>query len=425
MDLRSPYDGSAVRLDPERSMQVQRELGSDVVMVFDECTPWPADRAVVAESMCRSLRWASRSKRRPRGPARRRCSESCRAAPGRTFAPSPSRGLAAIGFDGYAIGGLAVGEPMEERLGVLEGLVPRMPPGGAPVPHGGRDPGGHRGGGPARRGPLRLRAPDPERPQRTPVRPGRGPSHPQSALPRGCAARSRKGAAAPPALAFSRAYLHHLDRSGEILGARLATLHNLHHYQKLMADLRARGARRERLRDSGNDSGQSGVSLWHNFRLLSEPIKKGRSFHELLHRERVRAGWRGGRTVRHALGLRSSHPHLRGVLVPADPAPAEEGEGAPGDGGGPQQGRRGGDQRRPPRPDNRGQATPSSPWKWPRGWKCACSALRSPTSCRRGPSSRPEPGRGCAAYRRDMAEAIPLRSKPRRAVPEAASDSHP
>ena len=147
-------------------------------------------------------------------------------------------GLRAIGFDGYAIGGLAVGEPMEERLGVLDGLLPRMPSDAPRYLMGVGTPediveaawrgvdlfdcvlptrnarNGHLF---VRDGVLRLR----NRRYREDVRPIEAQC--------GCPACTR----------FSRAYLHHLDRSGEILGARLATLHNLHHYQKLMADLRA------------------------------------------------------------------------------------------------------------------------------------------------------------------------------------------
>ena len=236
VDLRSPYDGSAVRLDPERSMQVQRDLGSDVVMVFDECTAWPGERSMVAESMRRSLRWASRSR------------DAHADSPAALFGivqggtwpdlrAESIEGLCAIGFDGYAIGGLAVGEPLEQRLEVLDGLAPRMPPGAPRYLMGVGTPediveavwrgvdlfdcvlptrnarNAHLF---VRDGVLRLR----NRRYRDDVRPIEADC--------GCPACAR----------FSRAYVHHLDRSGEILGARLATLHNLHHYQKLMADLR-------------------------------------------------------------------------------------------------------------------------------------------------------------------------------------------
>ena len=237
VDLRSPYDGSPVRLDPERSMEVQHALGSDVVMVFDECTAWPADRSTVAKSMRRSLRWASRSHAahgdRPAalfGIVQGGTSPDLRA--------ESLEGLRAIGFDGYAIGGLAVGEPMEERLAVLDGLAPDMPSGAPRYLMGVGTPediveavwrgvdlfdcvlptrnarNAHLF---VRGGVLRLR----NRRYRDDVRP------------------IEPGCECPACTRFSRAYLHHLDRSGEILGARLASLHNLHHYQGLMADLRA------------------------------------------------------------------------------------------------------------------------------------------------------------------------------------------
>ncbi len=236
VDLRSPYDGSPVRLDPERSMQVQRELGSDVVMVFDECTGWPADRTMAAESMRRSLRWASRSRAaHADNPA-----ALFGIAQGGVWADLRTESiesLRSIGFDGYAIGGLAVGETLEQRLEVLDGLLPRMPADAPRYLMGVGTPediveavwrgvdlfdcvlptrnarNAHLF---VRDGVLRIR----NRRYRGDVRP------------------IEPGCECPACTRFSRAYLHHLDRSGEILGARLATLHNLHHYQKLMADLR-------------------------------------------------------------------------------------------------------------------------------------------------------------------------------------------
>ena len=237
VDLRSPYDGSPVRLDPERSMEVQRALGSDVAMVFDECTAWPADRRAVAESMRRSLRWASRS-RAAHGDSPAALFGIVQGGTSPDLRAESLEGLRAIGFDGYAIGGLAVGEPMEERLAVLDALVPDMPSGAPRYLMGVGTPediveavwrgvdlfdcvlptrnarNAHLF---VRGGVLRLR----NRRYRDDVRP------------------IEPGCECPACTRFSRAYLHHLDRSGEILGARLASLHNLHHYQGLMADLRA------------------------------------------------------------------------------------------------------------------------------------------------------------------------------------------
>ena len=236
VDLRSPYDGSPIRLDPERSMQVQRDLGADVVMVFDECTGWPIDRAGAAASMRRSLRWAARSREaHGDGPA-----ALYGIVQGGLFPELRAESLAGlldVGFDGYAIGGLAVGEPAAERLEVLDGLVPLMPADAPRYLMGVGTPedvveavwrgvdlfdcvlptrnarNGHLFTG---RGVLRIRNRR-HREDTAPVEPG---------------------CPCPTCTRFSRAYLHHLDRSGEILGARLATIHNLHHYQSLMAGLR-------------------------------------------------------------------------------------------------------------------------------------------------------------------------------------------
>ena len=236
VDLRSPYDGSPVRLDPEKSIEVQRELGSDVVMVFDECTVWPADRATAAASMRRSLRWAGRS-HAAHGDSSAALFGIVQGGTWSDLRVESLEGLRAIGFDGYAIGGLAVGEPMEQRLEVLDGLLPCMPAGSPRYLMGVGTPediveavwrgvdlfdcvlptrnarNGHLF---VTDGVLRIR--------NSRHREDTGPVDPSC----GC----------PVCTRFTRAYLHHLDRSDEILGARLATLHNLHHYQKLMANLR-------------------------------------------------------------------------------------------------------------------------------------------------------------------------------------------
>ena len=126
VEFRSPIDGAKVFLDAERSMAVQRSLGSDVVMAFDDCTGYPMDEARTRESMERTLRWAKRSRVAHAGN------------PGALygivqggmyarFRERSAKGLCEIGFDGYAIGGLAVGEPFEERLRLLDATVPLLP----------------------------------------------------------------------------------------------------------------------------------------------------------------------------------------------------------------------------------------------------------------------------------------------------------
>ena len=218
VDLRSPYDGSPVRLDPERSMDVQHALGSDVVMVFDECTAWPADRSTVAKSMRRSLRWASRS-RAAHGDRQAALFGIVQGGTSPDLRAESLEGLRAIGFDGYAIGGLAVGEPMEERLAVLDALVPDMPSGAPRYLMG--------VGTPEDIVEAVWRGVDlfdcvlPTRNARNAhlFRAGRGPFASETAAIETMSGRSSRAANAPHCTRFSRAYLHHLDRSGEILGA--------------------------------------------------------------------------------------------------------------------------------------------------------------------------------------------------------------
>lgn len=235
--FRSHVDGTAHRLTPERSVEIQHLLGADVTMCFDECTPFPATEAEAAASMRLSMRWAAR----------------CRAA----FAPRDGHGLfgivqggvhaalraesvaalTAIGFDGYAIGGLAVGEGQALMFAMLEVTVPLLPAAqprylmGVGMPadilgavRRGVDMfdcviptrSGRMGRAYTARGPLNLRnarhAEDPR-----PLDPGCG---------------------CPACRNHSRAYIHHLLKCNEMLGPILLTWHNLHHYQALMRRLR-------------------------------------------------------------------------------------------------------------------------------------------------------------------------------------------
>jgi len=236
VEFRSPIDGSKVFLDPERSMAVQRALGSDVVMAFDDCTAYPMDEAGARASMERTQRWAKRSR------------EAHAGNPGALFGivqggTSPDlraeslEGLYATGFDGYAIGGLAVGEPMAERLAVLDGLVPDMPSGSPRYLMGVGTPedlveGVWRG----------VDLFDCVLPTRN-ARNGYlfvpwGVVKIRNARYRGDDRPIDPDCACYTCRHYSRAYLHHLDRCGEILGARLATIHNLYFYQRLMADIR-------------------------------------------------------------------------------------------------------------------------------------------------------------------------------------------
>ncbi len=242
--FQSPVDGDDVFLTPERSIEVQHELNADVTMIFDECTPYPASESEARESMQLSLRWAER--------CRRRFDELKDADPDRgealfgivqggiygSLRAESMAGLRDIGFDGYAIGGLAVGEPEEERLAVLDALVPEMPD---------ERPRYLMGvGTPVDIAEAVLRGVD----MFDCVIPTRHARNGQLFTSRGVV-KFRHAAYAddtsPPdpdcgcytCRNYSLAYLRHLDKCGEILGPRLATMHNLHYYQKLMMDLRA------------------------------------------------------------------------------------------------------------------------------------------------------------------------------------------
>jgi queuine tRNA-ribosyltransferase len=244
VEFRSPVDGARVMLTPERSIEVQHGLGSDIVMVFDECTAYPVDRDAAQRSMELSLRWAARS-REAFGALKSSSAGSDAALFGivqgsvyRDLRLRSLHGLREIGFDGYAVGGLAVGEPEAERLSVLEGLVPDLPPDRPRYLMG--------VGTPADLVQAVARGID----MFDCVIPTRHARNGQLFTSRGrinirnSAFRADTG---PPDAAcgcytcrhYSLAYLRHLQQCNEILGARLATLHNLHYYQALMARIRA------------------------------------------------------------------------------------------------------------------------------------------------------------------------------------------
>jgi len=234
--FKSPINGSKVEMTPESSMQVQKELGSDIVMIFDECTPYPATEQEAKDSMELSLRWAKRSKQAHEGN------------PSALFGIVQGGmyehlrdisldGLEEIGFDGYAIGGLSVGEPKEEMVKVLKHLAHKMPQEkprylmgvGTPVDlvegvYNGVDMfdcvmptrnarNGHLF---TSEGVIKIR----NAVHKTSDKP----------LDENCNCYTCQN--------FSRAYLHHLDKCGEMLGPMLCTIHNLHHYQDVMRDIR-------------------------------------------------------------------------------------------------------------------------------------------------------------------------------------------
>jgi len=234
--FRSPIDGSPVKLSPEIAIQVQRDLGSDIVMIFDECTPYPATEKQARESMELSLRWAKRSKDAHEGnPA-----ALFGIVQGGMYESLRDRsldGLTDIGFDGYAIGGLSVGEPKEDMIRILDHLPTKMP---ADKPRYLMGVGRPEDIVEAvRRGVDMFDCVMPTRNARNghlfvstgtvKIRNARH-RHDTAPLDERCDCYTCEN--------FSRSYLHHLDKCGEMLGAQLNTIHNLRFYQNLMAGLR-------------------------------------------------------------------------------------------------------------------------------------------------------------------------------------------
>jgi len=241
--FRSPVNGDEILLTPERSMEVQHELNADVTMVFDECTPYPATEAEARDSMALSLRWASRSRAKFDA---LKIAESERGealfgiVQGGVYDDLRKEsldGLLDIGFDGYAVGGLAVGESESERNAVLEHLVPLMPVGhprylmgvGTPLDIAES----------VSRGIDMFDCVMPTRHART----GHLFTSRGVVKIRNAKYATDTGALDPDCRCetcqnYSLAYLRHLEKCGEILGSRLHTIHNLHYYQNLMKNIR-------------------------------------------------------------------------------------------------------------------------------------------------------------------------------------------
>lgn len=234
--FKSPLNGDKVLLTPEVSMQVQRELGSDIVMIFDECTPYPADEAVACQSMELSLHWAERSKK-AHGNNPSALFGIIQGGMHTHLREQSLKGLVSIGFDGYAIGGLSVGEPKEEMFKVLDFLGPMLPEKTPRYLMGVGTPSDLVEG--VLRGVDMFDCVMPTRNARNGhlftsegvVRIRNSENrHSTQPLDPACDCYTCQN--------YSRAYLHHLDKSHEILGARLNTIHNLRYYQTLMAGIR-------------------------------------------------------------------------------------------------------------------------------------------------------------------------------------------
>lgn len=235
--FRSPINGDSCFLTPEESMRIQRVLNSDIVMIFDECTPYPATHKKASDSMQLSLRWAKRSKQAHEGNPNALFG-IIQGGMHEDLRDISRNGLEEIGFDGYAIGGLSVGEPKEDMLRILAHTAPKMPKDkprylmGVGTPEDlvaavsqGVDmfdcvmPTRN-----ARNGWLFTQYGDVKIKNAT----YKNDTQPLDA---DCTCYTCRN--------FTRSYLHHLHRIGEILGSRLNTIHNLHYYQQLMAGMRS------------------------------------------------------------------------------------------------------------------------------------------------------------------------------------------
>ena len=235
--FQSPVDGRLVFLGPEESMAVQRALGADIVMIFDECTPYPATESEAHASMELSLRWARRSKI-AHGDNPAALFGIVQGGMYPQLRQISAAGLGEIGFDGYAIGGLAVGEPLAERLAMLDCTVPLLP---EPAPRYLMGVGKPEDIVEAvRRGVDMFDCVMPTRNARN----GHLFTHYGDVRIRNSRYQNDtrpvdEHCGCYTCQHYSRAYLRHLDKCNEILGARLNTIHNLYYYQDLMRQLRA------------------------------------------------------------------------------------------------------------------------------------------------------------------------------------------
>ena len=237
VQFQSPVNGDRCFLSPEEAMRIQRVLNADIAMVFDECTPYPVDETQARNSMQLSLRWAERSKRAHEN-NRNALFGIVQGGMHEHLREESLRGLLDIGFDGYAIGGLSVGEPKRDMQRVLKHIAPQLPQDrprylmGVGTPEDivnavgqGMDMfdcvlptrNARNGWIFTRHGTIKLRNAQ----YRDEVRP----------LDENCSCYTCRH--------FTRAYLHHLQRVNEILGARLNTIHNLYYYLELMRGLRS------------------------------------------------------------------------------------------------------------------------------------------------------------------------------------------
>jgi len=234
----SPLNGDRLMLTPEVSMQIQAALNSDIAMIFDECTPYPATHSEAAESMRLSLRWAQRSRDAFDATG---CGNALfgivQGGMYEDLRDESLAGLTDIGFEGYALGGLSVGEPKEDMLRILEHSAPRLPADrpryvmGVGTPLDLMDA--------VERGVDMFDCVLPTRNARHGILyTALGELRIKNAVHRADQRPVDAHCDCHTCRNYSRAYLRHLHRTGEALGARLNTLHNLRHYQQLMAGMR-------------------------------------------------------------------------------------------------------------------------------------------------------------------------------------------
>ena len=234
----SHIDGSKHLLTPETSMEIQRLLGSDIVMAFDECPALPAERGALEASMRLSMRWAARSRAAFGDRPGNALFGIQQGGLERDLRAESAKALQEIGFDGYAVGGLAVGEGQEAMFGVLD-YAPAMLPADKPRYLMGVGKPADIVGAVAR-GIDMMDCVLPSRSGRTgQAFTRRGPVNLRNARHRDDPRPLDEACTCPACRNYSRAYLHHTIRADEIIGAMLLTWHNLHYYQDLMADLRA------------------------------------------------------------------------------------------------------------------------------------------------------------------------------------------
>jgi queuine tRNA-ribosyltransferase len=235
--FRSHIDGTMEELTPERAVDIQHRLDADITMVLDECTPFPATEGEAVVSMRLSMTWAARSKEAFRPRPGYGLFGICQGSVYADLREESAKALTAMGFDGYAIGGLAIGEGQEVMLATLAAALPHLPDDAPRYLMGSGTPtdligavalgadmfdcvlptrSGRTGKGFTRRGEINIRN----------ARHARDPRPIDGACP------------CPACAGYSRAYIHHLFRNNEMLGGMLLSAHNVHFYQDLMAALR-------------------------------------------------------------------------------------------------------------------------------------------------------------------------------------------